>query len=318
MKLMMADKAKLSALGPTKAPAPSWQNRQVRNPITGALENETFNANAPNAQLRAEVPMEQVKYGNEVIDVPAKAAGVIKAYRMAGIEKDKQFERDQADKAKTQKIKYLENAMEEDKALGKAGQESYTLHMQQLAELVGLSTAGIARDPEVDKARAMIMEAIQDIKMYDKASQDQEDKGAPLAPTSMPQMPPRQFMIPPPKKEPKGPKEPTFTEERMSAKDAAKAEEAIVNPDNEGNPALVGPMSIFNRFSSKPYVYIWKTEKKKKGIIGFRKEVDVGVTKKIDLPIVNGKQVTAKEVWFTAQENGITMEEVLKLIGAIE
>ena len=201
MKLMMADKAKLSPLGPTKAPTPSWQNRQVRNPITGALENETFNANAPNAQLRAEVPMEQVKYGNEVIDVPAKAAGVIKAYRMAGIEKDKQFERDQADKAKTQKIKYLENAMEEDKALGKAGQESYTLHMQQLAELVGLSTAGIARDPEVDKARAMIMEAIQDIKMYEKASQDQEDKGAPLAPTSMPQMPPRQFMMPPAKKD---------------------------------------------------------------------------------------------------------------------
>ena len=53
-------------------------------------------------------------------------------------------------------------------------------------------------------------------------------------------------------------------------------------------------------------------------MLWWKRDEEIGKTQKIDLPIVNGKQVTAKEVWFTAQENGITMEEVLKLIGAIE
>ena len=99
------------------------------------------------------------------------------------------------------------------------------------------------------------------------------------------------------------------------AKDVATAEQQILNPENEGNPALMGPIGIFNRYSDKPYMYLWGTEIKKRR---FRKDIEVGAVKKINLPVINGKQVTAKDVWFTAQEAGKTIEEILIMIGATE
>ena len=258
-------------------------------------------------------PEEQGREYPQPESIAEKRLKILRQKHLSDVEKHKA---DTREKRRKEDIKYWEGEVEY--ALETDDQNYLTESKTELSKLVGASTSGIKRDPEIDKARAMIMEANEKIRLYEKASQDSEDKGAPLAPTSTPEMPPRQFVMPPAKKTAEGPKEPTFTEKRSTAKDVSTAEQAILNPDNEGNPALVGPISIFNRFSDKPYMYIWTTKKEKKGIIGFRKEVDVGKTKKIDLPVLNGKQVKASDIWFTAQEEGKTLEEVLKMIGVIE
>lgn len=298
---------------------PAWKEVEYINE-QGQRVKKHINVNDPTQQREFVVPTQKVKIGNKTFDVPIEAANALEAYRMKQVADDQEWQRERDEKRRKEDIKFLEDRMEDAIAIGPAGQEMLTIYTQQLAEIVGQSTSGMARDPEIDKARAIIMEANQQLQRYAKMpSDDPADMGAlPVQGVGQQPVPMRQMLMPPPKKEPKGPKEPTFTEERMSAKDAAKAEEAIVSPENEGNPALVGPISIFNRFSNKPYVYIWKIEKQKKGSLWWKKDVEVGKTQKIDLPVVNGKQVTAKEVWFTAQENGITMMEVLKLIGAIE
>lgn len=113
----------------------------------------------------------------------------------------------------------------------------------------------------------------------------------------------------------------TPTEKRQTAKDVAGAEEIILtNPDKE---AVRGQIDLFNQYANKPYCYLW-TEGKPKG--AWKKGIEFvigtsfaeGELGKIKLPPIKGKQVYAKDVWDTAQQHGITYEEVLKRIGAIK
>jgi len=113
------------------------------------------------------------------------------------------------------------------------------------------------------------------------------------------------------------PKPPTPTEIRMTAKDVANAEETILtNLDNE---SVKGQIGLFNQYAKKPYCYLMpeKEVRKWKGIDWLAKDVG-GEVGKIKLPKIKGKQVYAKDVWDTAQQHGITYEEVLKRIGAIK
>ena len=96
------------------------------------------------------------------------------------------------------------------------------------------------------------------------------------------------------------------TEARMTSKDVAEAEEKILsNPDNQ---ATQGKVDLFNQYSTKPYMYELETTEGK--IYGTNTK-----TKKIALPKINGKQVTAADVYNTAQQNGVTIQEVLNRIG---
>jgi len=184
---------------PAKEP-PAWKEIETTD-AQGNLVKQFIDVSKQAPGQQYQIPTQKVKIGNKTFDVPIEAATALEAYRMKEIADDDKWNRDRDEKRRKDEIKYLEDRMEDAKAIGPAAQEMYTIYTKKLSDLIGQSTAGVARDPEVDKARAMIMEAVQDIKMYEKASQDQEDKGAALAPTSMPQVPKRQFMMPPPKKD---------------------------------------------------------------------------------------------------------------------
>ena len=94
--------------------------------------------------------------------------------------------------------------------------------------------------------------------------------------------------------------------EVSTAKDVAKAEEMIA--DNPENPAIAGHIETFNRFSKKPYMYVQMEVPGK--LYGTNIEL-----KKIKLPKVAGRQVTAADVSYTAEQEGITPEEVLQQLG---
>jgi len=52
--------------------------------------------------------------------------------------------------------------------------------------------------------------------------------------------------------------------------------------------------------------------------IPWGRDIEMEQAIKIKLPKIKGKQAYAKDVWDTAQTHGITIEEVLKRIGALK
>jgi hypothetical protein len=107
------------------------------------------------------------------------------------------------------------------------------------------------------------------------------------------------------------PEKPSVLERRKiaTAKDLAKAEEMI--SDYPDDPAIQGYISLFNEFAEKPYMYLQVEEP---GRI-WGKSIKL---KTIPLPEINGKQVTAKDVTYTAKQEGLTIKEVLRHIGALK
>lgn len=327
MKLIMAGKAKLGALSPDKALTPAWKSRIVRDPATGKLINETFNANDPNAQLKTEIPTKKVKIHGRWKDVDLDTARYIEDQNMENVRADQKRTEDIAEKNKQTEIKYLTEEI--DKASRRGDQSWLSMCEQRLADIVDIPTTGKTRDPKIDEARSILMEARQELARYEKiaASQDPADMGAQLAPTSMPEIPPEQFLPLPPKKEPKLPKKPTFAENRMREKYATNAENVILsNNEDTGepnieNPAIISFADMFNRYSPKSYVYIWQEEYEKttkRKLLWDKKETISGKLVKTELPVINGEKVTKQHIWDTMKEEDMTFNEVLKLIGVLK
>jgi len=178
---------------PAKEP-PAWKEIETRD-AQGNLVKQFVDVSKQAPGQQYQIPTQKVKIGNKTFDVPIEAANALEAYRMKELADDQKYYRDRDEKQKKQEQKYLEDQMENAKALGPACKEMYTILLQRYAKLSGATTEGIARDPEVDKQRSIIMEGIQILNRYENASQAPEDKGAPLAPTSMPQIPHSQFLI---------------------------------------------------------------------------------------------------------------------------
>jgi len=109
-------------------------------------------------------------------------------------------------------------------------------------------------------------------------------------------------------------KPPTASEQRMTAKDVAGAEEKILL--YKDNPAVQPQIDLHNQYANKPYAYVWK-DKEKKSFLGVTYG-EGGEATKIKLPVIKGKQVTAKDVYDTAAKRGMTYEEVLQAIGALK
>ena len=91
---------------------------------------------------------------------------------------------------------------------------------------------------------------------------------------------------------------------RKETTDIAKMESTILT--NKDSDAVGPQVDAWRQMAKKPYTYTWKP-----GIIG-------GSWEKLKLPVLKGKQVTSDEVYFTAEKNGMTYDDVLKQIGAIK
>lgn len=112
----------------------------------------------------------------------------------------------------------------------------------------------------------------------------------------------------------------TSSEKRQRMKLAVDAEDKILNPENKGKVQLKGQVDLFNTYSKEPYVYAWNEGEKVpigKGTLGLGLDKKPLVTK-IKLPVINGIQLTAEDVAFTAEEEGMSIDEVLKQIGAMK
>jgi len=96
----------------------------------------------------------------------------------------------------------------------------------------------------------------------------------------------------------------TETELRAQRKELADNEsKLLLNKTKEG----AGPLAdLHNERSEKPYSYQWKPGK----LYG-------GEYVQVKLPKIKGKQVTAKDVYDTASQRGMTYDEVLRAIGAL-
>lgn len=106
-----------------------------------------------------------------------------------------------------------------------------------------------------------------------------------------------------------GTKGPSITEGRVTAQQIAKTEDVILQ--GMENKTNVPHADFFNQYAKKPYVYLWK-----EGIeTHWYGDKDTSAIERVDLPVVNGKQVLATDVWHTAKQNGVTIMEVLKRIG---
>lgn len=88
---------------------------------------------------------------------------------------------------------------------------------------------------------------------------------------------------------------------RREALDVAKAEEKILS--NQSKEAAGAHVDIFNRYAEKPYAYQWKKGK----LYG-------GSWEKIKLPVINGQQATAAEIYYTAEKHGMTYDAVLNQV----
>ncbi len=104
-----------------------------------------------------------------------------------------------------------------------------------------------------------------------------------------------------------------YKDERLTEKDVAKAEEIIRT--NPGNIAVKGQIGIHNRYSKQPYALIWHKGKEKPW---YKPWGETDNVKQVDLPVMDGKQVTSNEVWLTAKNHTISFKEVLKRIGALK
>ncbi len=108
-------------------------------------------------------------------------------------------------------------------------------------------------------------------------------------------------------------KPPTGTEIRVTADDVAKSESLIIG--NSEKPEVQPHIDKVNQFSTKPYSWVWKAQDKT--FLGV-KYGEGGTATKISLPKIKGKQVTAKDVYDTAEQRGMTYEDVLRAIGALK
>lgn len=100
-------------------------------------------------------------------------------------------------------------------------------------------------------------------------------------------------------------KAPTSAEQRATARDIADSETKILS--NKANSSAEGEVGFFRQYAQKPYTYVWN----KTSFLGFDTG---GEWSKIELPVIKEKQVTAKDIYDTAQKHGTTYESVLEQI----
>lgn len=80
------------------------------------------------------------------------------------------------------------------------------------------------------------------------------------------------------------------------------------NPESE---AVKPHIEFVNKYLSKePYIYTWVT---KKGFWG-----EKGKAQRVDLPVKNGKQITAADIKYTIEQERKTMNDVLTELGLME
>jgi len=104
-------------------------------------------------------------------------------------------------------------------------------------------------------------------------------------------------------KEKKAEKKPTFTERRLFAEAISEAEGDILA--NSADEDMSAQVDFFNQNANTSHIYLWQ-------------EVKWGRDKwiKTKLPVINGRQVKAKDVQDTADKHNLSYEEVLKRINA--
>jgi len=95
---------------------------------------------------------------------------------------------------------------------------------------------------------------------------------------------------------------------RTTSKSVADAEGVILK--NKSSQEATGRVDYFNQFANKPYAYTWKDTSRY--VPGTDKKVwDSGSWDKVQLPVIKGRQVTAKDVYDTAAKHGMTYDEVI-------
>jgi len=185
-------------------PKSVWKKRTVRNPVTGKLEEEHFNVNDPQARLKSEVPFVTIDINGKQMEVPEEVANRLKAQEDEEKREEKEWNQKQADKVKTQKIKRYEDKIEYAIKIGNGRMLKY--YSDALDKEVGVSSGGMATDPEIDKARSYIMQARQHLQRYKKIITDAQEipqqVTSGIKAANQP-LPAQQYVIPPPKKETK-------------------------------------------------------------------------------------------------------------------
>ena len=104
-------------------------------------------------------------------------------------------------------------------------------------------------------------------------------------------------------------------EAKPTPKIIADAEAKIsANLDNEAASSYA---DMVNQHSKNPYAWVYQGNENSR-YIGDRKVWNAGKWTKVKLPVMDGKQATSNEVWFTAEKNGVTYEDVLRKIKALK
>lgn len=114
---------------------------------------------------------------------------------------------------------------------------------------------------------------------------------------------------------PKEPKEPKEEREPFTAQQIFSAEKSILNSKEDQD--ISAEIDVFNQGSRKPYVYQMQTTKTARYVGSVRVPGSGGEEtklKKVRLPVVGGKQVTAKDVADTANARGMSYDEALNAI----
>ena len=100
-----------------------------------------------------------------------------------------------------------------------------------------------------------------------------------------------------------------LTENQKRQLDEVVAKEEFQLKDLD-DPTVAGSMDFVNKYGNKPYFYVQRAEKGWGGstaLKGYR----------LPLPVVNGQQYTAKDIYeLSAQNNGMPIEEVLTILMA--
>jgi len=102
----------------------------------------------------------------------------------------------------------------------------------------------------------------------------------------------------------------TLDQNRLLQKDLVKMAETI--DSNPSNPAVKESVEFYNNMSEGTNVYMWKTTKRT--FLGDKEEAV-----RVELPVYEGKQLTASDIKTTLKDNpGMTMEQLLRAIKAIQ
>ena len=108
----------------------------------------------------------------------------------------------------------------------------------------------------------------------------------------------------------KAPGSMTPNQDRLLEKDVASM--AMTIEGNKSDPGIKQATVFFNKFNKGNSVYLWKKSTNWYG-------GSSGEAVRVDLPIIDGQQVTAADIRETMKQNkGKTFEDILKSIGAIE